>query len=355
MLVIGAGVAGLMAADSAARAGLQVLLVDAFPVPGGGCVFDAAARIDGVAPAVWRAERLAALEARENVSVRCGLRVRFRPGGVCEALERPLGAGRWRLQARHVVVATGARERPIVFSGNDRPGVMPASVGLAAFARATEEAPRKLAVFASNARGLATAVALHDCGVAVKAVIDPRPAADPAIAAELIRRGIRLEAGAVVAATRGWRQLKGIDICGYDPRSGALGVNIMQMSCDALLVSGGWDADPHFAALADMAQGHDVAEGELARACMADGVTACGGAAGAADLAAAVASGTQAGRAAVLALGADPGPQSGAVPEVIGDGMAGLALLPEDAPLFKVPVRGRGRRLSGFPENRLFR
>lgn len=354
VLVIGAGFAGVMAADSAARAGLQVLLVDETPVPGGDCLFDAGARIDGLAPVVWRAERLAALEARANVSVRCGLRVRFRPGGVCEAVEHPLGAGRWRLQARHVVVATGARARPIVFSGNDRPGVMPAPRGLAAFGHTTEAAPRKLAVFANNGWGLRTALALHDRGVAVKAVIDPRRASDPAIAAELIRRGIRLEAGAVVAATRGWRRLKGIDICGYDPRSGALGVNIMQMSCDALLVSGGWDADRHFAALADMAQGHDVAEGELARAFVADGVTACGGAAGATDLAAAVASGTQAGRAAVLALGVDPGPQSGAVPEVSGPAAPDLPPMQADRPLFEVPVRGRGRRLACFPDSGLF-
>lgn len=354
VLVIGAGIAGLMAADSAARTGLQVLLVDETPVPGGDCPFDAGARIDGLALAVWRTETLAALEARANVSMRCGLRVRFRPGGVCEAVEHPRGPGRWRLQARHVVVATGARERPIVFSGNDRPGVMPASAGLAAFARATEKAPRKLAVFANNGWGLRTAIALHDRGTAVKAVIDPRPAADPAIAAELMRRGIRLEAGAVVAATRGWRRLKGIDICGYDGRSGALGVNIMQMSCDALLVSGGWSADPQFAALADVALGHEVAAGELARAFVVDGVTACGGAAGVTELAAALASGVQAGRAAALALGADPGPESGADPEVIGDDMAGLALLPEDAPLFEVPVRGWGRRLSRFSENRRF-
>ena len=30
----------------------------------------------------------------------------------------------WRIRARHVVVAAGAHERPVVFADNDRPGVM---------------------------------------------------------------------------------------------------------------------------------------------------------------------------------------------------------------------------------------
>jgi sarcosine oxidase subunit alpha len=30
----------------------------------------------------------------------------------------------WRIRARHIVVATGAHERPVVFTDNDRPGIM---------------------------------------------------------------------------------------------------------------------------------------------------------------------------------------------------------------------------------------
>ena len=35
----------------------------------------------------------------------------------------------WRVRAKQVVLATGAIERPLVFGGNDRPGVMLASAG----------------------------------------------------------------------------------------------------------------------------------------------------------------------------------------------------------------------------------
>lgn len=42
----------------------------------------------------------------------------------------------WTIHARRVVLATGAIERPLVFTGNDTPGVMLASAGLA-YARAS--------------------------------------------------------------------------------------------------------------------------------------------------------------------------------------------------------------------------
>ena len=44
------------------------------------------------------------------------------PGNYALAVER--GRRLWRIRARHVVLATGAIERPAVFAGNDAPGIM---------------------------------------------------------------------------------------------------------------------------------------------------------------------------------------------------------------------------------------
>ncbi len=43
------------------------------------------------------------------------------------AAERGARPRLWHIRARRVVLATGAIERPLVFPGNDRPGVMLAS------------------------------------------------------------------------------------------------------------------------------------------------------------------------------------------------------------------------------------
>ena len=45
--------------------------------------------------------------------------------GTCRAA-RAVRQRYWRILARHAVLAAGANERPMVFRGNDRPGVMQA-------------------------------------------------------------------------------------------------------------------------------------------------------------------------------------------------------------------------------------
>ena len=96
----------------------------------------------------------------------------------------------WRIRARHVLVATGAHERPVVFADNDRPGIMLAGCGADLLHRYGVLAGRDAVVFTTDDGAYAAALDLADAGVRVHAVVDARPSAPAGPAAACAERGI---------------------------------------------------------------------------------------------------------------------------------------------------------------------
>ncbi len=136
VLVVGAGPAGLSAARTAARAGLTVMLCERQPEAGGSLLSDRSARIEGQAATDWLAQALAELANHPRVTLLTrATAFGYFPHnliGLCERitdhLARPsphLPRERlWQVRAKEVILTTGAIERPLVFPGNDRPGIM---------------------------------------------------------------------------------------------------------------------------------------------------------------------------------------------------------------------------------------
>src|SRR6202012_550135 len=80
-----------------------------------------------------------------------------------------------QIRAARSVFATGTIEQPLVFAGNDLPGVM-LSGGALRLAQTYAVAPGRRAVIATTSdRGLRAAAQLRDLGVQVVAVCDLRP------------------------------------------------------------------------------------------------------------------------------------------------------------------------------------
>ena len=80
----------------------------------------------------------------------------------------------WQVRARRVVLATGATERPLVFGGNDRPGIM-LSAAVRQYVRRYGVRPADCAVvLTNNDDAYQTAIALTDAGVEVACVADFR-------------------------------------------------------------------------------------------------------------------------------------------------------------------------------------
>ena len=142
LLVVGAGPTGLTAALTAARAGARVVLVDEQSEAGGSLLGTDRPhrRLAGAGvgrsgpPPSWRAtpdvvhlQRTTAFGHFDDGFV---LALERRTDHLGAAAPRHLSRQRvWRIRARRVLVAAGAHERPVVFTDNDRPGIMLAGGG----------------------------------------------------------------------------------------------------------------------------------------------------------------------------------------------------------------------------------
>lgn len=212
LLVVGAGPAGLAAAEAAARVGQRVILIEQDRLPGGSLLRESVA-IDGVPGAQWARDVVARIEAAGGRVLLRTTATGFWDHGFVTAVERrvepgevPQGAAQvlWKLRCKQVVLATGALERPLVFADNDRPGVMLAGA-VRAYVLRHGAAPWQRAVLAtSNDEAYRTAFALADAGVAIVAILDTRVAPDgPLVAAARARFAVHTGARVLRAKARG--------------------------------------------------------------------------------------------------------------------------------------------------------
>jgi len=237
LLVIGAGSAGLAAALAAGRSGARVIVVDEDSLPGGRLNAERD-EVDGQPGHVWAAAAAAELALLPNVRLLTRTTLfgvyDSHVHGAVEALAptiAPCSGPRlryWKIVAPRTLLATGAVERPIVFGGNDRPGVMMASAVRAYVNRWAATPGHRVALFTTTDDGWRTAADLAAAGVEIAAVIDARDIAPPSVT------GARVFTRAHVVATHGRAALRSIEVRDADGRTHSI-------AADALAVSGGWN------------------------------------------------------------------------------------------------------------------
>ena len=245
VLIIGAGPAGLMAARSAAAGGGRVILVEDRPEPGGRLCFERE-QIAGQPAAAWARRTLAELEALANVFVlRRTTAFGYYDHNAIACVERisdhlpepPPHQPRqrlWQLQARQVVLATGAHEQPLVFGNNDRPNIMLAGAVRAYINRYGVLPGERAVVFTTCDDAYRTALDLHDAGARVEAVVDAR-GAESAFAGACRERNIRLLQGYAVVNTRGNAAgVRAVEI------QSLAGKQQLRLACDLVAMSNGW-------------------------------------------------------------------------------------------------------------------
>ena len=327
VLVVGAGPTGLTAALTAARAGARVIVVDE-QSEAGGSLLGSTDQIDGAAATDW--VRTAVAELATYPEVRHLQRTTafgHYDDGFVLALERrtdhlgtaaPARQSRqrvWRIRARHVVVATGAHERPIVFADNDRPGIMLAHSARTFLHRYGVLVGHAAVVFTTNDSAYTAAFDLADAGVQIEAVVDARGQVPDALRRECERRGIPVRAGAVVTGTRGTDRITHALVADFD----RVNVGAVEaVSCDNLLLSGGWNPAVHLFSQARGKLRYDAALGGFVPGEHLAGVSVAGAANGVMDLAGCLREGQDCAGAAMAELGL-PFAGSAPLPEASGD------------------------------------
>ncbi len=254
VLVVGAGPAGIAAALTASASGARVMLCDEQPEFGGSLLDEPTATIDGRAAADWIRDSIATLRSRPSVTVLVrttafgyfphnliGLNERITEHLPAPSADTPRER-LWQVRARRVVLATGSIERPLVFPGNDRPGVMLASAARTYLNRHGVAVGQNVVLVTGSDAAYAAALDLRAAGVRVSLIADVRSdASGPPL--DIARQaGIDVVTGATVLGTRGRLGVREVTIGVLS--SGAIN-DTRRIECDAVLVSGGYTPSVH--------------------------------------------------------------------------------------------------------------
>ena len=240
LLVVGAGAAGLTAAYEAAKAGLEVTIVDENRHLGGSLSYDHGGH---KVTAEYGQELLKKVESLPNITVRTGA---YAAGYYPDHLIPIVGAaGITKVRAKAVIVASGAFEQPPVFRYNDLPGVMLGSAAQRLIYRYGVKPCNNGIVFTANDYGYRVALDLLEAGINVLAVVDLRTGSNGGLhAVELTKRGVKIYPGYCVyeaLATSDKSRLCGVVICAYDENQHvALTDTQFTLACDGIAMSAGW-------------------------------------------------------------------------------------------------------------------
>ncbi len=289
VLVVGAGPAGVAAANAAAEQGAAVLLVES------------SERLDG--------------SVREAV----GSGVECRLGATCAGIYADLWAALvdarrlTKVRARSLVVATGCEDQPAVFGNNDLPGVMLGEAARRLMERyAVRPADRPL-VLTAGSGGWALADAMLQRGIDVAAVVDLREGAPASGASDTVEAaGAPVYGGhAVVEALPlpGHAGVRAARIRALDAAGRPAGA-ARTIPCDGIVVCVGSAPRDGLLRQAGGEAAYDATLHRHVPDALPAGVFAAGSVAGAAAGGVAAADGRRAGRAAAAFLGlAAPAPQ----------------------------------------------
>lgn len=346
VLVVGAGPAGLAAASAAGGSGARVIILDDQPELGGSLLAGSRERIDDRPALAWLRDVDAQLTSEPEVTVLVRtIAIGSYDDNYLLALQHrtdhlvgpsPAGVSRqrlWHIRAKQIVIATGAHERPLVFAGNDRPGVMLAGAVRSYLNRYAVSVGSTVVVATTNDSAYDTAADLVRSGVEVSAIADARSALSKR-ARQAAAEGVRVISGSTVVESEGDPVVSAAVISGIDD-SGVLTGDPERVPCDLIAVSGGWSPVVH---LHSQRQGKVRWEESIA-AFVPDGAARdqhiVGSADGVFDLDGCLSTGAQAGSRAASLAGFD-------VEKRLVSGDDGMTTCGDVRPVWLVPGRSGG-------------
>ncbi|MBC8037040.1 MAG: sarcosine oxidase subunit alpha, partial [Rhizobiales bacterium] len=197
------------------------------------------------------------------------------------------------LRTKAIILAAGAVERPLVFSNNDRPGVMLASAVRTYLNRFAVVPEKRAVVVTNNDTAYDTAFDLAASGISVT-VADHRKSIAAEILGKAASLGIAIFPGTGVADVEGGKSVARVRLSGTHAAS---------VDCDVLAMSGGWSPAVHLASHGGIKPKYDETIAAIVPGGFAPAHFGAGAMMGTFGLAAAIAEGASAGAKASSMIG----------------------------------------------------
>ena len=260
VLVVGAGISGIMAAKTAAKNGFKTILIDEKPYLGGSTIYQNSEhfKINNQTSSSWLDKEINEIKKIENLKIKLRTSVAaFHGYNFLLArenltdhlpLEQRNNKTRHRLlkiRAKKVITATGSLERPLIFDNNDRPGILLSSA-IKKYANLFGVAcGEKNILFTNNDTAYETAISLFQKGINIEAIIDNREEIDSKLIKETEKNNIKVYKGYTVVNTFGYKRINKISIMQLSKDGQKVVGSKIFIPCDCLGISGGWTPSVH--------------------------------------------------------------------------------------------------------------
>jgi sarcosine oxidase subunit alpha len=309
-----------VAALQAAAAGARVVLCDEQQELGGSLLAERDATVEGEPASAWLAAALKTLAANPRVRLlprttafgyfphnNIGLSERITDHLASPGTQQPRER-MWQVRAKEVVLATGAIERPLIFPGNDRPGVMLAGAGRTYANRFGVKVGDRAVVVAGSDAAYAAALDLATAGVTIVAIADVRTSNDGPAATAARAAGLPITTRNTVLGTTGKLHVSGIRL-GRVAADGTVTPSVSH-ACDVVLMSGGYTPSVHLHSQSRGKLAWDDALGAFVPGAAAERTRSAGNCRGVSGLSAVLVDGAAAGAAASTCAGFAASPRT---------------------------------------------
>ena len=260
VLIIGAGISGIMAAKTAAKSGLKTLLVDEKPNLGGSTIYQNSNffKINNQNSGSWLEKEINEMKKIKNLEIKTRTSVAAFHGynfllareNLTDHLpiEQRKGKTRHKLlkiRAKKVITATGSIERPLIFDNNDRPGILLSSAVKKYADFFGVACGEKNILLTNNDSAYETAISLIQKGINIESIIDNRESVDSKLVYEVEKNNIKIYKGYTITDTSGYKRINKVSVMQLSKDGQKVVGSKIDLSCDCLGISGGWTPAVH--------------------------------------------------------------------------------------------------------------
>ena len=260
VLIIGAGISGIIAAKTAAKNGFKTLLVDEKPNLGGSTIYqnNDHFKINDANSSKWLEKEIDDLKNYKNLEIKTRTSVAAYHGynfilareNLTDHIEVSKRDNKVRqrllkIRAKKVITATGSIERPLIFNNNDRPGILLSSAIKKYVDFYGVKSGEKIVLFTNNDTAYETALSLNDKGIKVEAIIDIRNENNSELIKSVKNLNIKIFNNHTIVDTEGYKKINKVSIMELSKDGTSVVGKKIDINCDCLGMSGGWTPAVH--------------------------------------------------------------------------------------------------------------